>query len=490
MPGGRGGAGAARALGALVTASCWGLPAAAPSEGPSWRRHGREAFVEYIVNIGCDECARLLAEDAPDPAPFSLSSQAFGCADVDVLLPSLHWVYESTRRRLGGGVPGLLVDGGANIGRATARWFAAFGDAFGRRAAQNRTQAPCIICAGAGATEGRGADGATADPPTVAVVALEPSDTNFLLLRKHAADNGWEHEGFLGLQAALGAQPGEALLAFSEDFAVDEVATLLYDEADPRARKPVRVVALNDVVDAASDAFPSLDVAALGIFLLKLDIEGLEPAVLRSLADTRAAVKFVTFEYAGNVWREGLAGVVGHLSRMGYFCFLITAERLFPVSPPFWDAAYERPVWSNFICGKELDPDLAALVQLHTGAIGLWPMLPRTYLADYAAGDQTPRSLPEAQRRCMELDAACAGVTCECPGGACSSMVLPPSMSIVVGADGGSTAAAPRQHTLGPCTVREGRGGARRSPNDEVTFLRDAGAGELFLAYRRSMEAP
>ena len=36
-----------------------------------------------------------------------------------MLLPSLHWLYESSRspQRL----PGILVDGGANVGRATAR---------------------------------------------------------------------------------------------------------------------------------------------------------------------------------------------------------------------------------------------------------------------------------------------------------------------------------------------------------------------------------
>eukprot|EP00971_Amphidinium_carterae_P268847 5333650-Amphidinium_carterae.1 len=46
------------------------------------------------------------------------------------------------------------------------------------------------------------------------------------------------------------------------------------------------------------------------IFLLKLDIEGMEPDVLRSIAspDAKTTVKFVTFEYAGNAWREKLEG--------------------------------------------------------------------------------------------------------------------------------------------------------------------------------------
>ena len=47
-------------------------------------------------------------------------------ADVDVLLPSLHWLYETSHHP--GRIPGILVDGGANVGRASARWVAAFGD--------------------------------------------------------------------------------------------------------------------------------------------------------------------------------------------------------------------------------------------------------------------------------------------------------------------------------------------------------------------------
>mmetsp|Transcript_44807 Transcript_44807/g.135820 ORF Transcript_44807/g.135820 Transcript_44807/m.135820 type:complete len:255 (+) Transcript_44807:375-1139(+) len=249
------------------------------------------------------------------------------------------------------------------------------------------------------------------------------------------------------------------MLAVSEDFAIDEVATLLFEADDHRARQEVRVVTLGDVVEAAREAFPGLDVAAAGVFLLKLDVEGMEPALLRSLSQARVPVKFVTFEYASNVWPERLGGVVGELFAAGYFCFLITAERLFPISGPFWDAVYELPVWSNAICGREADQDLEALVQLHSGIVGLWPMLPRTYLAGFASADRTPQSLSGAQQLCLFLGSTCAGVTCECPGGNCG--------------------------VPGPCTAREGAGGARRSPVGEVSFLRDPAAAEPFLLYRR-----
>ncbi|CAE8644957.1 unnamed protein product, partial [Polarella glacialis] len=128
------------------------------------------------------------------------------------------------------------------------------------------------------------------------------------------------------------------------------------------------------VVNAAEKAFQGLGASSRRIFLLKLDIEGMEPAVLRFLSrPTSPEVKFVSFEYAGNVWREPLSGVVKDLYAAGYFCFLMTQERLFPVSGPFWDDIYELPMWSNLFCGRDGDPDLEALVQLHSGAVGLWP---------------------------------------------------------------------------------------------------------------------
>lgn len=440
--------GALRFAGALIAV----LPLRATCEEGreaawEWRRHGREAFLDFLVASGCEECAALQA-DSHMHAKFQISSQQFGCADVDVLLPSLHWIYEATRRQLHGALPGLLVDGGANVGRATARWMAALGDAFGRRMARNATQAPCIICAGADATEG-----GVSSIPTVVVAAVEPSDGNFALLQRHADEGAWREEGFLAMQAALGDRPGEATLAVSKDFAIDEVATLLFSADDKRERQHVRVITLDDVMVAAEDAFPGLGLAERGIFLLKLDIEGLEPAVLRSLRLSKSAVKFVTFEYAANVWQENLGIVVADLFRNGLFCFVMTAERLYPVSGPFWDTIYELPMWSNFVCGHESDPDLEALVQLHIGAVGPWPRMERTYLPGFAAGDQSRYSLLEAQHRCIDLDRVCAGVTCDA--------------------------------SRGSCTVREGIGGIRRSPENEVSFLRDVAGADLFLRYRQ-----
>ncbi|CAE8646124.1 unnamed protein product [Polarella glacialis] len=178
----------------------------------------------------------------------------------------------------------------------------------------------------------------------------------------------------------------------------------------------------------------------------------MEPAVLRFLSrPTSPEVKFVSFEYAGNVWREPLSGVVKDLYAAGYFCFLMTQERLFPVSGPFWDDIYELPMWSNLFCGRDGDPDLEALVQLHSGAVGLWPRMPRTYLAGFAGDDPRPTSLVEARHLCTDLGEACAGVTCE----------------VAVGDESGAP---------GACTARAGLGGMRVSPGDGALDTAEGGA--------------
>ena len=313
-------------------------------------------------------------------------------ADIDVLLPSLHWLYESGRSSSSAALPGLLVDGGANVGRATARWIASFGDSFGRQMAQNPAVAPCVVCSGATAAQ-RQVPGLK-EVPSVLVVAIEPSDTNFELLTKHAKVGGqillgaqmgkkedtnfrimlvitcsnlmfiwhfyhvlssylscfaktyfvkrrWHQGAWLGgwsfsstegsdldlygskadvplfghgaypkhkkipkviginqnqaqkhikrsmlhvsqrpastrrhllVEAALGGEAGRGHLAVTEHFAIDEVATLLWDAEDTRRKQPVEILTLTEVVQHAMRAFPLEGADA--IFLLKLVGEG------------------------------------------------------------------------------------------------------------------------------------------------------------------------------------------------------------------------
>jgi len=353
------------------------------------------------------------------------------------------------------------VDGGANVGRATARWIASFGDSFSKQIELNPKHVPCVVCSGSSASLQR-LPGAEELLVNLVVVAVEPAEKNFQLLLQHAKEHAWDAEGFLPLKAALGAKAGQGHLAVTEDFEIDEVATLLWEESDPRRKQQVEVMTLQQVVEAARQAFPVP--GSDEIFLLKLDIEGLEPEVLRSLKPGGPKVKFVSFEYASNVWKEGLPPVLQDLHAAGYFCFLITSQHLFPVSGVFWSNIYELPMWSNFFCGKEGDRDLEMLVHLHTGSIGLWPRMPKSYLADFA-DDDGKMTLLEAQHRCTDLGLHCAGVTCE--------------RETVVG------------NRPGPpegCTARRGTGGLRPSPAEEVSFLKDLSFSNLYLRYLREAQ--
>lgn len=64
---------------------------------------------------------------------------------------------------------------------------------------QNLSVAPCVVCSGSGASLPR--PGEAADAPAVAVVAVEPSETNFRLLLQHSKERAWDAEGFLPLKA-------------------------------------------------------------------------------------------------------------------------------------------------------------------------------------------------------------------------------------------------------------------------------------------------
>ena len=66
-----------------------------------------------------------------------------------------------------------------------------------------------------------------------------------------------------------------------------------------------------------------------------------------------------------------------------------------------------------------------------------------------------PRSFLEAQHRCTDLGATCAGITCE--ASAASSKVAPTK-----------------------CTARRGaRGGVRRSPREEVSYVKEVSYSNL-----------
>ena len=70
---------------------------------------------------------------------------------------------------------------------------------FSRQISSNPSVAPCVVCNGQSASQKQ--IPGLAPTPNVAVVAVEPSDSNFQLLLRHSKEHGWEHEAFLPLKA-------------------------------------------------------------------------------------------------------------------------------------------------------------------------------------------------------------------------------------------------------------------------------------------------
>ena len=102
--------------------------------------------------------------------------------------------------------------------------------------------------------------------------------------------------------------------------------------------------------------------------MLKLDIEGFEAQVVYSLGWLLKSrrIQFLVFEYAKNRWRDQvLEHVIQYFYSVGYMCFLLTREQLWPVGGPFWVQGYVNIVWSNFLCGVLDDPVLIRVVEVH-----------------------------------------------------------------------------------------------------------------------------
>eukprot|EP00386_Alphamonas_edax_P016295 GDKI01049764.1.p1 GENE.GDKI01049764.1~~GDKI01049764.1.p1 ORF type:complete len:609 (-),score=139.73 GDKI01049764.1:48-1874(-) len=133
------------------------------------------------------------------------------------------------------------------------------------------------------------------------------------------------------------------------------------------------------------------------IFLLKVDVEGWDAAVLlgahRWLKEGR--VKFFVFEYGRALNLPGGIGtgkpvkpeyvmeyLIDRLDKTyGYVCYVITKYMLVPISREYWNLEFFRIQkgvsedaihWANVFCGRESDPDLQLLVSMFNRDDRVW----------------------------------------------------------------------------------------------------------------------
>ena len=278
------------------------------------------------------------------------ASSAFGCADVEVLLPALSVVERAVRSELN--YPPIFIDAGANVGKTTGKIFSFFGDIPFRAVHGNRSLLSEVVCP------------SQIDGPNVVVVSIEPHPMNYENLENSGKVNSWNLEKWIPLNAGLADKSGRLKFQMSCNLVIDEVGKLLRPEEEHNESDCVTVVQVITLSSIIDRLFP-----AYQIFFVKLDIEGMEPDVIYSAGHllSSSTIRFLMFEYAANAWsgRVTLTGIIKFLWSVGFMCFLVTEERLWPIGGPFWSDIYERVIWANYLCGHAKDPHLIRLANIH-----------------------------------------------------------------------------------------------------------------------------
>ncbi|CAD7973178.1 unnamed protein product [Amoebophrya sp. A25] len=450
----------------------------------TFRSLGLMRWYEYLDSY----CEEGVCANGRERLDTSFATANLGCADAETLLPTLSYIYDLLKRRfelasssIGDKeiaiLPGLWVDGGSNVGKSSLAWFSTIGRMPQHIYAKSlKSVKDCIVCPVHYAAD-------------IAVLSVEPNPRNFEKLLKQPYVQEHELFAWYGIEAGLGEKEGIQMMATNPEFAVDEIGSLLFDDAtDIRtARDQVHVVTLETAIQHAVFHFsyhrggwtsrrgrnhqrrggvPSwddqefLDRVLEGVesgnkqdgtqttnaettatsttktseeadveedqllqesegppsgpygmsfpqerpvFMLKLDIEGYEPRVIRqsrSLFEQKQ-IKFLVLEYSQNAWAEGLKRTIKFLDSVGYFCFLITRMELFPISFDFWSGDYENPIWSNVFCGIVGDSDLDLFVEMYHRApqpIDVVPGGPRMRGARQVDGKEDEQPVGVASR--------------------------------------------------------------------------------------------
>ncbi|CAJ1462222.1 unnamed protein product [Effrenium voratum] len=271
-----------------------------------------------------------------------------GCLGVESLLAPLKLPWDLTR----GGR--LLLDVGANTGRASEAMVSVLGQA-----------------SGCGEVE------------TLELIAFEPHPVNQAELQKLLKRMASPGRRLLSVAAAVSAAPGHAelfgLSGTDLGSSLSPHVNVMRERWLANVSRSVAVVSLESFLEVDRK-----------VFLLKVDAEGFDPLVLKG-ADRllrKRRVRFLVFE-VDRAWHKAghgisLEQVVSRLFRLGYFCFVMHPEVLVPVYGIWWNPTYNSFTWANVFCALRNDPALfAVFVSYSFGNLSL----------QYAAHELLPQSL-------------------------------------------------------------------------------------------------
>jgi FkbM family methyltransferase len=288
-----------------------------------------------------------------------------GCWDTEHILPALAIIGRELRSSSPVARPLVFVDGGANIGKVTGIIFSLFAN-LPFRGFSYYSEAGLVV--------DRFTKGVTCpdrvDTLETVVVSVEAQVFNFERLLMNAKINNWNLDGFIPVNKALTNSSGEVVeFEHSCSSRIDEVSRIaIPEDAIPGyCRSKVETLSIPSLLDNLQAAEWRFQRGRDLVFLLKLDIEGQEPFVIRSMYEEilEKSVKFLTFEYI-TAWRTpgGLEEIIVDLWNSKFFCFLILPNQLVPVSGPYWNPLVQKH-WTNFFCGSIDDPDLKRVFNIH-----------------------------------------------------------------------------------------------------------------------------
>ena len=162
--------------------------------------------------------------------------------------------------------------------------------------------------------------------PTGRVFAFEPDPTNFGLLQRNVAANGYSNVSFV--QRAVWSATGPLRLYLSDENKGDH---RVYDSDDGRAALTIEAVRLDDYFASLPD---------LRVDVVKMDVQGSEAHALsgmRGLLGRRREATLVTEFWPAGLHRAGSSarGYLEALSDLGFRPYLVDerADRLLPADP-------------------------------------------------------------------------------------------------------------------------------------------------------------
>lgn len=198
---------------------------------------------------------------------------------------------------------------------------------------------------------------------TVHIIAVEAQASNFNATLQRGLSESWTDVGWEIVHAAMSkaAKPGEQVTFYGFSKAGHQQGSFAPFAAGAGSEKEIVKKSTIDML------LKDRNLTANNIYLLKTDVEGFDAWVLQGAqkALSRQAVKWILFEYNGQ-WKASscsLKQMSKWLANLGYDCFFIVPSAgLIPIHPPYWHDAYEIYKWSNILCGRSSDIDVAALV--------------------------------------------------------------------------------------------------------------------------------